>query len=181
MCLNFNYKVNLMTFNFYNFLLLPPLLTMNRLVLIKFTYLFFSRKFYLRSLGCDFFALLRFRLLAQKQPSSVVQKQHFEVVFVPPARFLRSLVRSRYATQKKDRCIKQWSFLQLAGATRLELATSAVTGQRSNQLNYTPAEQLCLINYVFLNCNTFFYFFSHFFTICVKTRFYGYNFIICLH
>ncbi len=27
----------------------------------------------------------------------------------------------------------------MAGATRLELATSAVTGQRSNQLNYAPA------------------------------------------
>ncbi len=28
---------------------------------------------------------------------------------------------------------------KLAGTTRLELATSAVTGQRSNQLNYVPA------------------------------------------
>ena len=27
----------------------------------------------------------------------------------------------------------------MAGATRLELATSAVTGQRSNQLSYAPA------------------------------------------
>ncbi len=27
----------------------------------------------------------------------------------------------------------------MAGTTRLELATSAVTGQRSNQLNYAPA------------------------------------------
>jgi hypothetical protein len=26
----------------------------------------------------------------------------------------------------------------MAGTTRLELATSAVTGQRSNQLNYVP-------------------------------------------
>jgi hypothetical protein len=26
----------------------------------------------------------------------------------------------------------------MAGATRLELATSAVTGQRSNQLSYAP-------------------------------------------
>jgi hypothetical protein len=30
----------------------------------------------------------------------------------------------------------------MAGTTRLELATSAVTGQRSNQLNYVPAEGL---------------------------------------
>jgi hypothetical protein len=28
----------------------------------------------------------------------------------------------------------------MAGTTRLELATSAVTGQRSNQLNYVPAK-----------------------------------------
>ena len=35
------------------------------------------------------------------------------------------------------RCLKN-----MAGTTRLELATSAVTGQRSNQLNYVPLEQL---------------------------------------
>jgi hypothetical protein len=32
------------------------------------------------------------------------------------------------------------AFERMAGTTRLELATSAVTGQRSNQLNYVPAE-----------------------------------------
>jgi hypothetical protein len=31
----------------------------------------------------------------------------------------------------------------MAGTTRLELATSAVTGQRSNQLNYVPAGDCC--------------------------------------
>ena len=31
----------------------------------------------------------------------------------------------------------------MAGTTRLELATSAVTGQRSNQLNYVPAFAEC--------------------------------------
>ena len=31
------------------------------------------------------------------------------------------------------------SLKKLAGTTRLELATSAVTGQRSNQLNYVPS------------------------------------------
>ncbi len=30
----------------------------------------------------------------------------------------------------------------MAGTTRLELATSAVTGQRSNQLNYVPFNNL---------------------------------------
>ncbi len=31
---------------------------------------------------------------------------------------------------------------RMAGTTRLELATSAVTGQRSNQLNYVPAGKM---------------------------------------
>src|ERR1035441_5296406 len=31
---------------------------------------------------------------------------------------------------------------RMAGTTRLELATSAVTGQRSNQLNYVPTCQI---------------------------------------
>jgi hypothetical protein len=30
----------------------------------------------------------------------------------------------------------------MAGTTRLELATSAVTGQRSNQLNYVPTARI---------------------------------------
>ena len=30
----------------------------------------------------------------------------------------------------------------MAGPTRLELATSGVTGQRSNQLNYDPAKEM---------------------------------------
>ena len=34
-----------------------------------------------------------------------------------------------------------WSSIQLAGPTRLELATSGVTGRRSNQLNYGPASK----------------------------------------
>ena len=34
---------------------------------------------------------------------------------------------------------------RMAGTTRLELATSAVTGQRSNQLNYVPAIVLLLV------------------------------------
>ena len=34
---------------------------------------------------------------------------------------------------------------RMAGTTRLELATSAVTGQRSNQLNYVPANVHLLV------------------------------------
>ena len=34
------------------------------------------------------------------------------------------------------------SLFRMAGTTRLELATSAVTGQRSNQLNYVPTAKM---------------------------------------
>ncbi len=34
------------------------------------------------------------------------------------------------------------TLLKMAGTTRLELATSAVTGQRSNQLNYVPNREI---------------------------------------
>jgi hypothetical protein len=34
------------------------------------------------------------------------------------------------------------SLERMAGTTRLELATSAVTGQRSNQLNYVPTAKM---------------------------------------
>ena len=33
----------------------------------------------------------------------------------------------------------------MAGATRLELATSGVTGRRSNQLNYTPENDISVL------------------------------------
>lgn len=40
----------------------------------------------------------------------------------------------------------------MAGTTRLELATSAVTGQRSNQLNYVPTRQINNVaNNIYLN------------------------------
>ena len=43
-------------------------------------------------------------------------------LFVPTRKFFH-----------RRKCLKE-----MAGTTRLELATSAVTGQRSNQLNYVP-------------------------------------------
>ncbi|MBQ8482286.1 MAG: hypothetical protein IJ532_07110, partial [Alphaproteobacteria bacterium] len=61
-----------------------------------------SPHFPLRALGCLFFAAVAVAFLAQKQPSPVVQKQHFEVVFVSPA---RSSFKSRIAlmdTNKKE-------------------------------------------------------------------------------
>ena len=39
----------------------------------------------------------------------------------------------------------QSPFYVLAGPTRLELATSGVTGQRSNQLNYDPEKSYKLV------------------------------------
>ena len=36
---------------------------------------------------------------------------------------------------------------KMAGLTRLELATSGVTGRRSNQLSYNPASIVNLIRY----------------------------------
>ena len=49
----------------------------------------------------------------------------------------------RRATEAR-RCSLQSFWLQelMAGPTRLELATSGVTGRRSNQLNYDPAKGL---------------------------------------
>jgi hypothetical protein len=43
-------------------------------------------------------------------------------------------------TTQKKRLTKTANLLnEMAGATRLELATSGVTGRRSNQLNYAPS------------------------------------------
>jgi hypothetical protein len=41
---------------------------------------------------------------------------------------------------------------KLAGTTRLELATSAVTGQRSNQLNYVPSLFMGLVGNPHVYC-----------------------------
>src|ERR1051326_8907115 len=41
---------------------------------------------------------------------------------------------------------------RMAGTTRLELATSAVTGQRSNQLNYVPAAYRTEVRQVSAGC-----------------------------
>jgi hypothetical protein len=53
-----------------------------------------------------------------------------------------------YSVSSKSRATERspvWGVLKplkgMAGTTRLELATSAVTGQRSNQLNYVPASR----------------------------------------
>jgi hypothetical protein len=44
-------------------------------------------------------------------------------------------------------------FPHLAGATGIEPATSDVTGRRSNQLNYAPANAFKSIKLLFLNCS----------------------------
>src|SRR6266849_5588824 len=50
--------------------------------------------------------------------------------------FLLFLFVPTLGSQTFRKCLKR-----MAGTTRLELATSAVTGQRSNQLNYVPTRQ----------------------------------------
>ena len=48
-------------------------------------------------------------------------------------------------------CSTDWAiWAYMAGATGLEPATSGVTGQRSNQLSYTPTGCLEYINQIFL-------------------------------
>ena len=42
-------------------------------------------------------------------------------------------------TWEKNKGPASGSLRKMAGSTRLELATSGVTGRRSNQLNYDPA------------------------------------------
>ena len=69
------------------------------------------------------------------------EKQHLEVVFHLMRDLFRSLVRTvSFGNLKQKKRRKGTLFVLMAGATRLELATSAVTGQRSNQLNYTPTQ-----------------------------------------
>ena len=48
--------------------------------------------------------------------------------------------RQRRAEARPSVCLEN-ALRNLAGPTRLELATSGVTGQRSNQLNYDPAKK----------------------------------------
>ena len=45
---------------------------------------------------------------------------------------------SGHSCTKMVQCQSRNLLKRMAGTTRLELATSAVTGQRSNQLNYVP-------------------------------------------
>jgi hypothetical protein len=45
------------------------------------------------------------------------------------------------APERVGAVIDRTNVREMAGPTRLELATSGVTGQRSNQLNYDPAKE----------------------------------------
>lgn len=63
-------------------------------------------------------------------------KNLYEVILV--------IFRSECIINKKT-CILLKEAGLFAGPTRLELATSALTGQRSNQLSYDPGQKLCAI------------------------------------
>ena len=56
--------------------------------------------------------------------------------------FIRKDSKRQIATSVRDilKVNSSIKLLKLAGPTRLELATSCVTGMRSNQLNYDPIE-----------------------------------------
>ena len=57
-----------------------------------------------------------------------------------------------------------WSFLikrKVAGVTGLEPAASGVTGQRSNQLSYTPAAGRFIINAIAPRKSVFTLYFSY--------------------
>ena len=49
-------------------------------------------------------------------------------------------------------------FLVFSGLTGLEPATSAVTGRRSNQLNYSPTFLITIVPYNYTFGNSFLYF-----------------------
>jgi hypothetical protein len=53
----------------------------------------------------------------------------------------RRFCRAGKKTRGKPGGLPLYYGLQVAGTTRLELATSGVTGRRSNQLNYAPVFQ----------------------------------------
>ncbi len=73
---------------------------------------------------------------------------------------ISELARSRlFAAHNKKARLSKTGFL-MAGVTRLELATSCVTGRRSNQLSYTPTVTTWyLIHNKKNKCKNFFYFF----------------------
>jgi hypothetical protein len=55
------------------------------------------------------------------------------------ARLSEEVVAGNFAPNQREGPFRFSEFVKgMAGTTRLELATSAVTGQRSNQLNYVP-------------------------------------------
>ena len=77
----------------------------------------------LRALVCEFFAALRFPSLAQKQTSSVIRKQHLEVVFFPPAPDTSRVVSSLHRPIKKLPARGSF-FIGGQGGDRLVLCTS---------------------------------------------------------
>ena len=66
--------------------------------------------------------------------------QTLSLALTPPFPLLElgGTVGGRFKAYKKERVFDRG----MAGPTRLELATSGVTGRRSNQLNYDPAQGL---------------------------------------
>ena len=68
---------------------------------------------------------------------------------------------AKYGNKKKPQVFELAAF-KVAGWTRLELATSCVTGRRSNQLNYHPFDYSSIKAFFLFLVNSFFLFFFFF-------------------
>ena len=78
-------------------------------------------------------------------PSTRTTNTHGVYFFIPPAFRHNSQKKSPHGrTEEEIKKIapRRVKFLKMAGPTRLERATSSVTGRRSNQLSYEPALRL---------------------------------------
>ena len=135
---------------------------LRRIVLLKFTFfIYFSRKFKLRSLvpivslrGA--FASL---LAGELRPSK--QKQHLEVVFVPPAPDLRSVVRSSSSLKTKKTEINP-AFFYIGGAKEDRTPDLLNAIQALSQLSYNPNDEH-LFSTMFLKCKAIFSIFNRFY------------------
>ena len=119
----------------------------------------------LRALVFYISLLKAFALLLNKKTSPLAVKNTGASVFFYPRARDRGRSFSPFLSLKQKNRLSTAFFM--AGVTRLELATSCVTGRRSNQLSYTPigfvysySEQIFYLQELFLFFLVFFYLFS---------------------
>ena len=80
--------------------------------------------------------------IKNRKSKILVTSDHYKTQFIPIVPVEPSyIIYRRLCAEKQERkkgAFKAPFFWLVAGPTRLELATSGVTGRRSNQLNYDP-------------------------------------------